>query len=57
MDKILNMLSQQSTWKGIIGLSAAVGVTLSPELSTAIVGAAMGVIGLINVLRDEKKGK
>lgn len=55
MKKIFDLLSQQSTWKGIVGLSAAVGITLTPDQSAAIVAAAMAVIGMINVFRDESK--
>lgn len=51
---ILEYLSQQSTWKGIIGIVTAAGVAISPELSAAIVAAGMAAIGLINVVRNEK---
>lgn len=54
-DTIFNYLGQQSTWKGVIGLATAAGITLSPELSAQIAAVGMGVIGLINVIRNEKK--
>ena len=56
-DTIMKYLSQQSTWKGAIGLASAVGVAVSPDLATHIVAAGMAVIGIINVLRDETKAK
>lgn len=57
MDTIFNYLSQQSTWKGLIGLGTAAGVVLSPDLAAAIIAAGMALVGLINVFRNEKKGK
>jgi hypothetical protein len=54
-DTILNYLSQQSTWKGLIGLATAAGVLTSPDLAAAIVSAGMALIGVINVVRNEKK--
>lgn len=55
MKTILNYLSQQSTWKGLIGLSTAAGLALSPEQGAAIVAAGMALVGLINVFRNESK--
>jgi hypothetical protein len=57
METILNYLSQQSTWKGLIGLATAAGVALSPEVAAQIIATGMALVGLINVLRDEKKAK
>lgn len=55
MKTILDYLSQQSTWKGLIGLTAAAGVVISPEQSAAIVALGMALVGLINVFRNENK--
>lgn len=57
MDTIITYLSQQSTWKGLIGLATAAGVMLSPDMSAAIIAAGMALVGVINVLRNEKKTK
>jgi hypothetical protein len=57
METILNYLRQNSTWRGLIGLATAAGIMISPELSEAIIAAGMGAIGVINVVRDEKKKK
>jgi hypothetical protein len=57
LDTIINYLNQQSTWKGIISIATAAGVTVSPDLSTQIIALGLSVIGVINVLRDEKKVK
>lgn len=52
---ILDRLGESSTWRGIIGIATAVGVGISPELATGIIAAGTGTIGLINVLRTERK--
>lgn len=54
---ILNYLNQSSTYKGLFALLAAFGVVMSPELSNAIIACALGVIGLIDVIIDEKNKK
>lgn len=57
METILNYLGQNSTWRGLIGLATAAGLAISPELAAQIMAAGMGAIGVINVVRDEKKKK
>ncbi len=57
IDTIIEYLSQQSTWKGIIGLATAAGIVLSPDMSAAIMATGMALVGLINVFRNEKKAK
>lgn len=54
---ILDYLSQNSTWRGIIAIATAAGVSLKPELQTAIISAGLGLIGLINVLRNGTDAK
>ncbi len=49
--KILDKLSENSTWRGLILLATAAGVNLEPELQNQIVAAGLGLVGLINVLR------
>lgn len=51
MDYLLNQLSQSSTWRGLILVVGALGWQLSPEHNEAIVAAAIGLVGLINVFR------
>lgn len=55
MDKILDLLSKASTWKGIVGVVSALGIITNPELLNHIVAAGMGLVGAINLLRTEKK--
>jgi len=51
LNSILNSLSQNSTWRGLILLATAAGVSASPELQNQIVATGLGLVGLINVVR------
>ena len=52
LNSILNSLSQNSTWRGLILLATATaGVSASPELQNQIVATGLGLVGLINVVR------
>jgi hypothetical protein len=55
IDWITEKLSDNSTWRGIIALITAAGVTFTPEQADHIVAAGIGLIGLINVFRNGKK--
>jgi len=55
MNYVLEKLSENSTWRGLIGLATAGGVVLSPDLQGAIIAMGMALIGLINVVRKEKQ--
>ena len=55
VEKILRYLGQNSTWKGIFMALTVLGVNISPELSTAIITAGLGLIALIDVIRDGEK--
>jgi len=48
---LLEKLSENSTWRGLILLSTAVGVKIEPELQESIIVAGLGLVGLINVIR------
>lgn len=56
-ETILRYLGQSSTYKGLFSVLAAFGVVFKPEMADAIIACALGVIGLINVMIDEKKHK
>jgi hypothetical protein len=51
---LLERLSENSTWRGVILIATAVGVRLEPELQESIIVAGLGLIGLINVIRKGK---
>jgi hypothetical protein len=51
---VLQRLSENSTWRGIILVATALGVKLDPELQNQILVAGLGLVGLINVIRKGK---
>lgn len=53
MAKIITMLKQESTWRGIIAIVTAAGVTISPELSTHIIAVGLALIGSINIAKKD----
>ncbi len=56
-DVLLNYLTQESTYTGLLAIVTAFGVALKPELSQAIITFALGTFGLIKVIVNEKATK
>lgn len=56
-DVLLNYLTQESTYTGLLAIATAFGVALKPELSQAIITCALGIFGLIKVIVNEKATK
>jgi len=52
---ILERLSENSTWRGIIMLATVLGMKLDPELQTQILGAGLSLVGIINIIRKGNK--
>lgn len=52
---ILARGKEASSWRGLVALLTAVGVTLSPEQAEAIVALGLAVIGAIGVFTADKK--
>jgi hypothetical protein len=48
---LLERLSENSTWRGLILIATAIGVKLEPELQESIIVAGLSLVGLINVVR------
>ena len=46
---ILSKLKEPGTWKGIIGILGAVGITVTPEQADNIIAGILAIIGMINV--------
>jgi len=57
MDYIMARMKEPSTWRGVTGLLAALGIVISPEMADAIMAAGLGVFSLIEIFRKEKVGK
>jgi hypothetical protein len=51
---LIDKLSENSTWRGLILIATAVGVKIEPQLQEAILVAGLGLVGLINVIRKGK---
>jgi len=51
MKTILEYLKSESTWRGLIAIATAFGITLSPEQAGAITAAGLAAIGLINTFK------
>lgn len=47
LQKLLNHLTYPSTWQGIIGLAAAAGLALAPELQEYIITGGVALAGAI----------
>lgn len=58
MDNIKNYLlarlREASTWRGLVALLAALGISLNPEQIEAIVGGGLAIIGVIGVFFPDK---
>lgn len=54
LKKIIEYLRFPSTWKGLIAIAAAAGLTFTDAQAEAIMGAALGVIGMIQVFIDDR---
>jgi len=54
IDILLEKMSDNSTWRGILLIATAVGIKLDPSLQEAILAAGIGAVGLINVIRKGK---
>lgn len=54
MDKVLNVLSQSSTWKGLSLIVGSLAISISPAMIMEFGTAVATFIGLIDVIRDER---
>ena len=56
-ETLLNYLTQESTYVGLLAIITAFGVAIKPGLSQAIVTCALGIFGLIKVIVNERHKK
>jgi hypothetical protein len=52
---LIDRLDERSTWRGVVLVLTALGVTLSPEQAEAIIAAGIAGAGLIGVFAADKK--
>jgi len=55
MQYFINRLKEASTWRGIVAVVTACGLSVSPELGEAIVGAGLALMGIIGVFFPDSK--
>jgi len=53
---IIGRLREPSTWRGLIWLATACGVTLRPEVWEQITAVGMAGAGVLGVVLSEKNG-
>jgi hypothetical protein len=54
MDYIVARLKEPSTWRGLLALGTAFGISIKPELQEAIIAAGLALIGVIGVVFADK---
>lgn len=54
MSKLLEIIVQPSTWRGLTWILTAIGINISPDTSNAIVTSGMAIAGLIGALTSDK---
>ena len=57
MNYFLNRLKEPSTWRGIIAILTAFGITFSLEQTEAIIAMGLAGIGLVGALFPDKINK
>lgn len=53
MDTLIKYFKQPSTWRGLIAVVTAFGVSINPDQITAIVGLGVAAVGVVEVFRNE----
>lgn len=53
MTRIITALKQESTWRGIVAILTAAGVTISPELAGHVIAIGLTLIGTINIAKKD----
>lgn len=55
LDTLLARAAEPSTWRGLVWLFAALGLTLSPEQASSIIAAGAALAGAIGVLTRDRR--
>lgn len=53
MDRFIEWLKQQSTWKGLAGLGAMFGIAITPEFKEQIIAIAVMVYTAVALFKDK----
>lgn len=54
MKYILERLKEPSSWRGLVLIATAFGVTLNPDLVSAIIAVGTGLAGVIGFVCKDK---
>ena len=54
MKYILDRLKEPSSWRGLVMIATAFGVSVNPELLTAIITVGTGLAGIIGFVFKDK---
>ena len=54
MKYVIDRLKEPSSWRGLVMLATAFGVTMSPDLVASIVAAGTGLAGIIGFAFKDK---
>ncbi len=51
---VIDCMKEPSSWRGLVMIATALGVTLNPDLVTSIVAAGTGISGVIGFAFKDK---
>lgn len=55
MTWVLDRLGEESTYRGLIQVAGSLGlVSVDPTLANAIIGACLGLVGIINFVKRQR---
>jgi len=57
IEKIKKLVKQPSTIRGLVILAGLIGYSVKPEEINAIIGGIAMLLSVLEILRDEDKGK
>ena len=57
VEHVIARLKEACTWRGLIGLLTAAGISISPELLDKIVAAGMALMGVIGMFFKDTAAK
>jgi hypothetical protein len=52
---LIERFSETSTWRGLILLATSLGVGIQPEYHEHIIAVGIGLVGIINIFRRDRK--
>lgn len=52
---LVSRFSEPSTWRGLVGIATAAGVTITPDQTNAVVSIGLATAGIIGVITRDAK--